>query len=376
MKMRRSNFELMRIVSMFMIIVWHLFLYGVNMDTASPSLKLVFDFFRSIMVVHVNSFILLSGYFLVNSEFKMSKLLKLNDTVVFYKIIIYLIFVYFGFAATDSITILRNFFPLDLENYWFIRIYMLMYIFSPFYNILINKISKNVHKNLLLVMFLVFSFISTFTNQEAVVDNTVYYGYSIVSFTFLYFIGAYLRKYPIDMTYFGKKYSKNFKQFIFILLFIVLALLNYCMHITSIQFMNHDGLFKYIGNIIFISFNQYDNPIVLFQAICYFMIFYYMNFSSKAINYVSKAVFGIYLIHENLYLRTNMYKWFNFPNLVNSKTVFVHIFVSALVIFVSCFIIESFRQFIFKKVSNFKISKWWREKYRGYLKSLGLNIKW
>ena len=75
MRVRQSNFELMRIVSMFMIIVWHLFLYGVNMDTASPSLKLVFDFFRSIMVVHVNSFILISGYFLINSEFKMSKLL-------------------------------------------------------------------------------------------------------------------------------------------------------------------------------------------------------------------------------------------------------------------------------------------------------------
>ena len=147
MNVRQSNFELMRIVSMFMIIIWHIFLYGVNMDTAAPNIKLFFDFFRSIMVVHVNSFILVSGYFLVNSSFKMSKLIKLNDSVVFYKIIIYILFVYFGLATTDSISIIRNFFPLDLENYWFIRIYMIMYIFSPFYNSFINNISKNFNYN-------------------------------------------------------------------------------------------------------------------------------------------------------------------------------------------------------------------------------------
>ena len=110
MKVRQSNFELMRIVSMFMIIVWHIFLYGVNMDTAAPNIKLFYDFFRSIMVVHVNSFILVSGYFLVNSTFKMSKLIKLNDAVFFYKIAIYLLFIYLGLAATDSITIILVFY--------------------------------------------------------------------------------------------------------------------------------------------------------------------------------------------------------------------------------------------------------------------------
>lgn len=376
MRVRQSNFELMRIVSMFMIIVWHLFLYGVNMDTASPSLKLVFDFFRSIMVVHVNSFILISGYFLINSEFKMSKLLKLNDSVVFYKIIIYLVFVYFGLATTDSITILRNFFPFDLENYWFMRIYMIMYIFSPFYNVFINNISKNVHKKILIIMFLIFSILSTLTNQEAVMDYTVSYGYSIVSFTFLYFIGAYLRKYPIDDTYLGKKYSNSLKQLLFIISFFILALFNYSMHITSIQLMQHKGIFEYVGNILFISFNQYDNPIVLVQSISYFMFFYYMSFNSKIINAVSKTVFGIYLIHENLFIRNTMYKWFNFPKIVNSKIEFVHIFIVAVIIFTSCFIIDFIRQFVFKIIYNLKVSKWWRKKYRGYLCSLGLKIKW
>ena len=376
MKVRQSNFELMRIISMFMIIVWHIFLYGVNMDTAAPNIKLFFDFFRSIMVVHVNSFILVSGYFLVNSSFKMSKLIKLNDSVVFYKIVIYLLFVYLGLAATDSIAIIRNFFPLDLENYWFIRIYMIMYIFSPFYNDFINSISKNDHKKILIVMFFIFSLISTFTNQEATVNYTVSYGYSIASFTFLYFIGAYLRKYPIDSTYLGKKYSNNLKQLLFVVMFFILALFNYSMHITSIQFLNHENFLAYIGKIIYISFNQYDNPIVLLQSICYFFIFYYMSFSNKIINNVSRTVFGIYLIHENLFLRNNMYSLFKFPKISVSKKVFIHIFFAALIIFIVGFIIEYIRQILFEFISKLKISKWWRSKYRGYLKSLGLKIKW
>ena len=376
MKVRQSNFELMRIVSMFMIIVWHIFLYGVNMDTAAPNIKLFYDFFRSIMVVHVNSFILVSGYFLVNSTFKMSKLIKLNDAVFFYKIAIYLLFIYLGLAATDSITIIRNFFPLDLENYWFIRIYMIMYIFSPFYNIFINSISKSDHKKILIIMFLIFSFISTITNQEATVNYTVAYGYSVISFTFLYFIGAYFKKYPIDNTYIGKKYTKNFKQLIFVLLFLILALFNYSMHITSIQFLKHENFLAYIGKIIYTSFNQYDNPIVLLQSICYFFIFYYLSFSNKIINNISKTVFGIYLIHENLFLRNNMYDLFKFPEYSISKKVFLHIFIAALIIFILGFVIEYIRQALFDFVSKLKISKWWREKYRGYLKSFGLNIKW
>ena len=123
MKVRKSNFELMRIISMFMIIIWHIFLYGVDMDMASPKMKIYFDIFRSIFVVHVNSFVLLSGFFQCQSNFKLSKVLQLNNAVIFYKIVIFLIFCFLGIAEVNSITIVRNFAPFDLENYWFIRIY-------------------------------------------------------------------------------------------------------------------------------------------------------------------------------------------------------------------------------------------------------------
>lgn len=376
-KERLSNFELLRIISMLMIIIWHIFIYGVDMNVASPYYKFYFDIFRSIMVVHVNSYVLLTGYFQVTQKFKLSKVIQINNATLFYKIIFFIIFGIIGIAEVNSISILRNFFPLDLENYWFIRIYILLYLLSPFYNEYINSIDKTKHKKLLILLFILFSIISTFTNQEATVDNTVNYGYSIVSFTFLYFIGAYLRKYPIEKTYIGKRFTKNFQWLMFIFAFFAFALINFSIHFTSNDMINMgNGLINYIGKIIYISFNQYDNPLVLIGSVCYFFIFYFMKFKSKIINFISKACIGIYLFHENIFFRTNCYNLFNFPKEFTSRNIFVKIFLVGIIIFFLGFLIETSRQFIFKFIYNRKLSKKFRVKYRNFIDSLGIKMRW
>ena len=57
-KVRESSFELMRIISMFMIVVWHVIICGVGLDQVSESLSFSFDTIKSLFVVHVNSFVL------------------------------------------------------------------------------------------------------------------------------------------------------------------------------------------------------------------------------------------------------------------------------------------------------------------------------
>ena len=57
---RQSNFELMRIVSMLFIIIWHIIVHG-GIINCTGTLKLVIDFIYLFTVVHVNSFVLLTG---------------------------------------------------------------------------------------------------------------------------------------------------------------------------------------------------------------------------------------------------------------------------------------------------------------------------
>ena len=71
-KDRNSNFELMRIISMVFIILWHIILHG-NMisNSTNESIKFLLNFIQYILVIHVNSFVVLSGYFQSKSNFKL-----------------------------------------------------------------------------------------------------------------------------------------------------------------------------------------------------------------------------------------------------------------------------------------------------------------
>lgn len=357
MKQRESNFELMRIISMYMIVIWHIFIYGANMNATTGPINFIYDFFRSFMVVHVNSFVLLCGYFQCKSEFKLKKVVSLNNAAWFYRIIIFLIFIFFNFANLSSVAFLRNFFPLDLENYWFIKIYLVLYLISPFLNIFINNLNKFNYRKLLILGLIMFSIIPTITNQEAIY-NTTNYGYSLVSFMYLYLVGAYLRIYPFEDTSFSKKCTKTQKKMLFLVSFILLAMFNFSLHIVSKDMVGKGSMFNYFANIINICFNQYDNPIVIIQSICYLQLFYYISIKSKFINKVASTTMGIYLIHENLFLRHNMYKIlkFNEPILEYTWAIFIRIFIYGLIIFVVCSIIEKIRQIVFLFISNRKIS--------------------
>ena len=73
MKERQSNYELMRIVSMFLIVIYHILIHGNVFDNTEGGLHFIFAFLICITLVHVNSFILVTGYFNYNKDFKWNK---------------------------------------------------------------------------------------------------------------------------------------------------------------------------------------------------------------------------------------------------------------------------------------------------------------
>ena len=61
---RQSNLELLRIVAMFFIVVGHVFWHGFHQE-ASLHVPV-----RSVVIIGVNLFVLISGYFGINLRFK------------------------------------------------------------------------------------------------------------------------------------------------------------------------------------------------------------------------------------------------------------------------------------------------------------------
>lgn len=62
-KMRNSNFELMRIVSMFFIVIYHIIIHGKILENSHGTTHFLLYIILAICIVHVNSFILVTGYF-------------------------------------------------------------------------------------------------------------------------------------------------------------------------------------------------------------------------------------------------------------------------------------------------------------------------
>jgi len=79
-----------------------------------------------------------------------------------------------------------------------------------------------------------------------------------------------------------------------------------------IIFINKGELLSYFAGIITYNFLSYNNPLILFASISYFLIFTCFKVSNKYINKFAGLMFGVYLIHENNYIKIQMNQRFGF----------------------------------------------------------------
>ena len=187
--LRKSNFELLRIVAMIMITMFHYALYsGFNFPAGTLSFnQLYIDFIKIGGKIGVNIFILISGYFLIKSkENKISKLLKFWLQVFFYSVVIYIIALCLKIENFTVINFIKSIFPITFRTWWFASVYFVLYLIYPYLNILLNNLTKEQYKKLLLLMTICWSLIQTLTNQN-------FEGNDLIWFIYVYSIAGYIR---------------------------------------------------------------------------------------------------------------------------------------------------------------------------------------
>ncbi len=362
---RESNFELMRIISMFMIILWHIIIHGKLITMSTGATNLLYNFLLALFVVHVNSFVLVTGYFQSKSKFSLKKFLRLFLLVWFYRVIILLFLTQFKFIKLAPIDFIIDLFPIGSGKYWFINCYLIIYLLSPFINKLIENLKHNEYRKLLLISFLIFSIIPFITNNVTVSNN----GYTIIQFCYLYLLGAYFRKYPIKDNYHFKIYSREKRQLVFLFGFIFCAIANFVIIIFAKQLNNCINpvvnLFsKYIMN----SQYNYSTPIDIIQSICYFLYFETLTIKNRFINKVASIILGVYLIHDNDLIRLILYKKLRIDNgMMKGPRSIIYMFLCAILIFTVCLLIEYTRNLITKFINNRKIVKKEKERFYNYI---------
>ncbi|MBQ6494983.1 MAG: acyltransferase [Bacilli bacterium] len=375
MKTRESNYELMRIISMFLIIIYHTIGYGnLIYNTDNIYMKGLLYLIRYTAIVHVNSFVLLSGYFQSKSKFKLSKLLNLVLCTLFYVNVLNLVLYKIGYLHdVTKFSLLTNILPSLIGNYWFISTYVLLYILSDYLNLVINRLNKDEYKKLLVVLFIVVSIIP-FVFGHSVFNNS---GFSLYNFVFLYFIGGYLRRYPLKDSYYFNRYSKTGYLFFLIFIFFMMVFISFSLYALTNEQSSIEAVDWIIDRINDVR-RGHSTPYVIIQSICYFEIFGLLSFKSKIVNYLSSCTFGIYLFHEHKYIRPIIYVLLGVDRGGYSFSfwVFKDILVCAIIIFLLGVIIDSLRKIIFKIIGKTKLLKKIKCLLKNMCSNLSYKVEW
>ena len=188
--------DVLKTLSMFMVVVLHL-VSGV-MGTAEGHV-LPYWTATALQVgtyCCVNCFGLATGYLMTGRKARYRKLLPMWLTVTFYCGIGLLLKKYVLHDTIYLTTLLQAVFPVSASVYWYFTAYFCLYLFMPFLNQLVEVMSRQQHRNLLVVGFILFCIpqVANVTRLHATDIVGLNEGYGMFWLMYLYFLGAGMKK--------------------------------------------------------------------------------------------------------------------------------------------------------------------------------------
>lgn len=345
---RDSNLEILRIVSMILIVAHHFSLHGYNFIILPfSSKKIVLDFLVLGGKVGVNIFILISAYYLVDQRISYRSLLKLVCRVKLYALIFLGLAFLFNRDIIKVKEVVRSFFPIMYQLWWFITAYFLLYLIAPYLNLFLKNISKNELKKLLLLGIILYVILNVFMRAKLFFSSFLW-------FIILYMIVYYIKYYSVS-----SQINKFFVFSMYIFMYISVLVFDYLgdkiniFKLNSLYFIRENSIFSFLF------------------SIGIFLIFLNLKIKkSKFINYISSGTLGIYLIHENTFVREFLYQGIlkNNESLEYSIYIFIyHCIISVLFIFCGTLFLGKVLDFFienlcFKFINFYKLEEYFSEK--------------
>ena len=266
MKVRESNFELLRLVAMYFILLYHMLsFFIVKVDDASLYKALWLP-----LHIAVVCFVLISGYFHIKPSFK--GIVKLLAPLIVY----YLPLTLYELVSCGGGYKELLFF--SQSPYWFIRVYFYLFMISPMLNMFIANKKRMVY------LLLVLGFVSTYMGMMQ--DPALRDGKNLILFMFLYTMGDCIRTYWSSLE--KIKISYLICAYVLLNLGLVFA---YCHTLDSTY-----------GQQLWQLSYPYCSPILIINAVLLFLIFGKMRFKSRLINTLASSVFAVYVIHHQHYI--------------------------------------------------------------------------
>lgn len=344
MKKRQVNFELLRILCMYMIVLGHCLFHGrVTAKLGYGTVNYLLSFLiQSFSVVHVNCFVMLAGYFAIDREFRLQRPLKIWKQVFFYGAVICLLTGIFGEVTGRDV--LLALFPISARNYWFASVYMGLVLLMPFLGMLAVRLTRRQYRYLLLLLAL---FLSVNHMIFRVDTYGTYTGRDLSWFVFLALLAGYVKLHTKeDRTYF--RYG----------------LLGYAaasLGVLASVYLSAELHLEDTG-----YFLNYHSPLALLATYSLFLCVKNMPWKESRLDGLilktAGAAFGVYLIHDNYLIRYLVWDAFRASKVARTHWAVIYAAGISLIVYGACTLLELLRQKLFQKAGVwYEKTGWYRK---------------
>ena len=295
MKKRLINIELIRVIAIIMVIIIHvsnIYFYSFNKISSYNFLYSVI--YNSFARVCVPLFFMISGIFLINSEYSLKKYFKRIGKyillLIIWSFIYYLInnnfhFNNFGFVLINSLFNAS----MTSRHLWFLYAIIGIYIALPFIQNMCKNLNRE-HENLFLILWITFSglIVVIVPISRFITNSNIDISYPIPIINATYYLGYFISGHILYKRFNEIKSTKKINLMLLIMFLIssfITILITYYVSITT--------------NTIFDSMTWYRSIFIIMASFAFFgmVVINKDKIKSEFILKLSKYSFGIYLIH-------------------------------------------------------------------------------
>ena len=346
---RDRNFEVLRTVAMFFIVVYHCLTHGVgngygfSVNSPVSFANLLFsDFLLVFSSISVNLYVMISGYFLVDLNFKLSRVVRTWMHAFFYSGVITILMIALQIVPFDWANLCKSLLPISTDAYWFVTQYLGLLLLSPFLALIARQISYRQYLFLLIGgAFICLSIIPDFPMGKR---YYVAHGNSVWSFAYLFLVAGFI-KHHIKRLAISKLLSAII--LVSLLLFACEVLLGYQNGLLFLFWLNYNGLPFLLSVLVFLLIRQTTVP---------------ENRSWNVLVSFAPYSFGVYLIHDHLLVRDWLWATVSLSSICDTLVFPLVVLGLCIGIFVICALIDVVRKRLFtlSKIDDLivKVDKW------------------
>ena len=358
---RNYGIDLLRIVSMLLVVVLHTEGHGGILEAAQYHTVYWAYLPEAFAYCAVNCYGLISGYVGVAARWRPANLIALWLQVAFYSV---------GLTALCGILLpgtvgltdlLHAAMPVTYQyvDYWYFTAYFGLFFLIPLLNHLVRTMPRQQLRRILFLLVVVFSVFPTLTRHDRFsLDN----GYTVWWLAILYLLGGYIRQYNALAWLRGRRALAVYAGF---------SLLSYALQMGRDILTRRVSLYAWIGERFFgaqISWLNYLSPTVLLAAVGLLLFFRGLSLShgvTQLVCRISPLAFGVYLIHNHpLISDLLMEDRFAFYALLPGPVLVLAVLLTALGIYLICTLLDGLRATLFARIGVRRFSGWCEAKLR------------